>query len=428
VTDGSINSRLLTCGLRHPIEGQEAQTWVPVDCGELEGYTLSVWVNVQNYDSINGSLCAAGVTTQTGSSLPVVGGLGIAAGVKTGRFYSQPGDGTNAARSPCCVMGQGPVHLAMRARRISSTQFMFTPYINGIPQYDLLGNYTNLSISGFYGGAFATDPTRLNIAGSRLKAPDQWDYVRFSPWCMSEDQLSAEYLSQRAKLGYAQPKRLLIFCADSLMAFQGAPSWVTAKSPVLRPGVFGALDAWGATYFHASGNNYAAEGRRGLRQRMIKYGSRHFEKVIVYWPYGTNDIGGASRPMSGTDWMNGANAIDAMIAEDRNTADNPANVENWAQTILPRADFLTTRPPQWELNRQAFNAWRRTNHQASGFAKVIDAATWTPPGHASFEDCVLHAAANDGNEHMFGDGLHWKDSQAYANEVLIPEFEQDLAA
>jgi hypothetical protein len=393
----------------------------------LEGYTLSVWVNVQNYENLISYMCGAAVTTTPATNQPTEGAIGVAAGTKTGRLYTQPGDNLNASRAPCSLMGQGPVHLAMRCRRISSTQFQFTPYINGVPQWDFTGNYTNLNISGFYGGAYSNDPTRLNIASNRMQSADPWDYVRFSPWCMTEDQLSAEYLRQRTKLGYAQPKILMIFCGDSLMAFQDAPSWAIARSPVLRPGLFTAMDAWGASYYGATGNNYAATARRSLRQRMIKYGSRHYGKVIVYWPYGTNDIGGANRPMSGPNWIDGANTIDAMIAEDRNTADDPSNVENWGQTILPRADFLTTKP-LWEANRQGFNAWKRTNYQASGFTKLIDAASWQPAGFTTFEECVLHAANNNGNAHILADGLHWEDSETYANEVLIPELEQELAA
>jgi hypothetical protein len=273
-----------------------AGTW-RVDTSSLTDWSLTGWLEVSREDATTFVLaCALGASGDTGLADDYArGSLGMDANVsRYGRLYGQPGSSNITGETPGYLLGQGMTHLAMTVEQVSGDTRRITFYVNGVPVMD----------HEITAAAPTADVLHIGASGltGAISGTDKVANCAFHRSALTDAEVSALYLSERAALGVAQPDTLVIGSFDSLTAFSQAPFWKAAADASLRPGTHFALEGRGGS-FHGGGadltgsmaNYYNSPERQGLRRRTLDYGSRHYGRVVWLCMYGTNDMGGVGR-------------------------------------------------------------------------------------------------------------------------------------
>ena len=351
-----------------------------------------------------------------------------------GRLYSQPAYSINAARCPTQLLGQGWVRLAVRVTRVAGDDCLVEPFINGVPCYVDPAVVPASVVESLMVGGYDASLKRRQSGLGRISSPDGYRDAVIDDRAWTDSEISADYLAFKAHVCPDQKKQLIIWCGDSRLEFADSPAWDTGDSALVRPGSHFMLDAKGGSFFGAGGtitsdpDAYDAAPRQTLRRRMMALGAAHYDRVHVFWNYGTNDIGGTGRAMSNLSnpfgsAAAGAAAIDAMIQADKASVPEALRhkVRLWLCTIEPRGDWLASNPAR-EAIRLTENTDRRTRFAVRGYDGCVDLAAWVPPGHASFEAAASDALANGGNGVFQLDGIHYATpgGAAAADDNHIP--------
>lgn len=443
-----LASPLITANVR--VNGWRVATdnsvnrYMPVDLTGATGWTLSCWLDVsgQSYGSYAlGAVLGLADDTAVASDLDK-GALGMVGnGAHKGRLYSQPSHDRNASLCPSHVLGQGPVHLAIRIDQVSGDDRTVTPFINGVPMYATAETVTLPIASAILGG-------EMDIAGA-LEAPNRYANVRFEATAQSDAQIAARYLEERTSLNVHAPEMLVVGSFDGLTASPIGPFWAAIGDAKLRPGAHAMQDALAGSKhgdgsdLAGTGSNYNSPGRQGLRRRVLDSGSKHYSKVLWLCMFGTNDLVAGVMDPNTADWMSGRDIIDTMIAADIALSSNPAIISPVLMTIPPNgawhADWIangspttvasaTTIASKREIARQLYNQDCRVNRAARGYDDLIDYDAYVPNGFGTMQAAANDAFANGENSLFLSDGFRW--SQAGGAEisanVLVPYLEAQL--
>lgn len=414
---------------------------VPLGRDTLSSWTMACWVDFTlPENSYSTNAIAMAFARQKDATLYTSGALGLdtsGEGAFYGVLYGEPTQAALAQRAKGRIYGQGPVHLALTVERVTPTTAQRKFYVNGVsivtsstasepitigeitPEYLLIGGY-----DGSY--SLRQDGLGKILPGDKIKNPI------FSKSALTADQISAVFLSQRASFSVdTNHKVLVVGSFDSNTQNDYGPFSKASKNAYTRAGAFFYNEAVGGSRYwvgaeSSPSNHYNGSIRRPLRREALKNAVKHYDTILWFCAYGTNDINGVMNPGVYT-WQEGRDLIDAMIFEDIAYAD-PLNTGK----IKP---VLVTIPPcgTWDSSertyREEYNADCVANYAARGYYDVIDYDSHATVGYADLQAAADWASTNaTDNAYFQYDGLHWSDAggQTMADEFWIPIIEAEL--
>lgn len=414
---------------------------MPLGRPTLTEYTLAGWVDFQTDDYAGAYATAVHFanTRDTGSTtIPNLGALGMDTNsTRYGRVYAQPGYSTFASRAPTNLLNQGPVHLAVRVQTTSGDTKQVTPYLNGVPLFEVADTIAAFEPEALLLGGTTNARTRYQSGTTTMVSPDRWADPAFYDRALTEEEISSLYMAGQPFLAPSQKKMLVIGSFDSLTAFTPAPFWQSAFDETLRPGTHFFLDAWGGSaYNKAQATDYNNATRQGLRRRALELSARHFDRVVWVCCYGRNDLVGGVMDPNTTTWQAGRDTIDGMIFEDIASvnASYRDRIRPILCTIPPAGDWAepgaTSTETARETARLAYNADCLANYEARGYVSVVNWEDYIPSGFASLQEAFIDGFVNGANTIADLDGIHWAATGGIeaAAAVLTPALavERDL--